>query len=298
MQRAFVTGATGYIGGSVARRLVGDGYAVVGLVRDPGAAAALAGLGVEAVIGGLDDHDLLVRQARAADVVVHTADADHRGAALALIEGLRGSGKPLVHTSGSSIVADQGTGEASDRVFTDATEFTPIPQKAARVAIDRRVRDAAAEGVRSVVICPTMVYGPGTGLKRDSIQVPLLTAEARRRGAAPYVGAGLNVWSNVHIDDLVDLYALAIARAEPGSFLFAEHGEAALRDVAAAIAASLGFPGRTVSWPLAEAIAAIGEEAAALGLASNSRVRATGGRALGWRPRHAAMLAEIAGGAA
>ena len=39
MKRAFVTGVSGYIGGSVARRLVQDGFAVVGLVRDPAAAA-------------------------------------------------------------------------------------------------------------------------------------------------------------------------------------------------------------------------------------------------------------------
>jgi nucleoside-diphosphate-sugar epimerase len=296
MQRAFVTGVTGYIGGSVARRLARDGLAVVGVVRDAAAAARVEATGVRPVIGGLDDRELLTRLAREADVVVNAADSDHRGAVEALIDGLRGTGKVLVHTSGSSIVADHGTGDYSERVFEDDTPFTPIPQKAARVAIDRLVRDAAAAGVRSVVVCPTMIYGRGHGTKRDSIQVPTLIRASQQRGAGVYIGAGRNVWSNVHIDDLVDLYALVIADAAPGSFFFAENGEAALRDVAGAIAEMLGFPGRTISWPLAEAAAELGEEAASLGLASNSRVRATAARRLGWRPRHASLLHDITRG--
>lgn len=293
MKRAFVTGVTGYIGGSVASRLIEGGFEVVGLVRDPAAAARVEAKGVQPVIGGLDDGALLARLAGAAEVVVNAADSDHRGAVEALIAGLRGSGKTLVHTSGSSIVADQGTGEASERVFTDDTPFTPIAAKASRVAIDLLVRDAAGEGVRSVVVCPPMIYGRGLGAKRDSIQVPLLIGESQRRGAGVYIGAGRNIWSTLHIDDLVELYALVIAEATPGSFFFAENGETALRDVAAAISSMLGFGGKTLSWPLAEAVAAYGEEAAALGLASNSRVRATHARALGWRPRHASLVEDI-----
>lgn len=63
-----------------------------------------------------------------------------------------------------------------------------------------------------------MIYGRGTGLKRDSIQVPALIRLSLAQQAGVYLGRGLNVWSNVHIDDLVDLYSLAIARAQPGDF--------------------------------------------------------------------------------
>ncbi|MCY1053664.1 NAD-dependent epimerase/dehydratase family protein [Nannocystis sp. SCPEA4] len=293
MKRAFVTGVSGYIGGSVARRLVQDGYEVMGLVRDPASAARVEATGVRPVIGGLDDTDLLVRLADEADLVINTADADHRAAVEALVDGMRGSGKTLVHTSGSSIVADVGTGERSEQVFTDDTPFTPVPAKAARVAIDRFVLDAAHQGICSIVVCPTMIYGRGTGSKRDSIQVPMLIRESQQRGAGVYIGEGRNIWSNVHIDDLVDLYTLVIDKAEPGSFFFAENGETSLREVALAIAHLLGFGDRTTSWPLAEAIAALGEEAAAMGLASNSRVRATHARALGWRPSRPGLVEDI-----
>jgi nucleoside-diphosphate-sugar epimerase len=157
----FVTGATGYIGGSVAVRLLRDGHQIRGLVRDPGKADRLRQLGIEPVIGELDDADLLTREARRAGAVVNAADSDHRGAAEALLMGLEGSGKPLLHTSGSSIVADDARGEPSERVFDEETLPEPVPEKAARVAIDRLIIAAAARNVRSAVLCNTLIYGRG-----------------------------------------------------------------------------------------------------------------------------------------
>ncbi|MDC0710623.1 NAD-dependent epimerase/dehydratase family protein [Stigmatella sp. ncwal1] len=293
MKRAFVTGVTGYIGGSIAEGLRRQGYAVVGVVRNQADAARISALGVETVVGGLDDSALLGRLAREADVTVNAADSDHRGAIEALVGALKGTNKTLVHTSGSSIVADEGTGEPSERVFEDTTPFTPVPQKVARVAIDRLVRDSAREGIRSIVVCPTMIYGNGLGAKRDSAQVPLLIRESLRRKAGVHIGPGLNVWSNVHIEDLTELYLLVIEKAPPGSFFFAENGEAALKDIAAAISRMEGWEGRTFRWELPEAIQAISEETARYGLASNSRVRATEGKKLGWSPRHTSLLKDI-----
>ncbi|WP_437676242.1 NAD-dependent epimerase/dehydratase family protein [Sorangium sp. So ce131] len=294
MQRAFLTGAAGYIGGSVARRLRQEGFEVAGLVRSADGAARVEALGVAPVLGTLDDAALLEVQAAAADVVVNAASSDHRGAVEALLRGLQGTGKTLVHTSGSSIVADDAGGEPSDLVYDERTPFTPVPARAARVAIDRLVTGAAQEGVRSIVLCPTMIYGHGTGAKRDSIQVPTLVRAAEVRGAGVHVGRGLNVWSNVHIEDLVDLYLLAIERAEPGSFFFAENGEAALRDIAIAISKRLGFGGRTVAWPLDEAIRELGEGSARYSLGSNSRVRAAAARQLlGWTPRRTSLLEDV-----
>src|SRR5687767_11707862 len=107
----FLTGASGFIGSSVAARLIAASHVVRGLVRDPGKAAAVRAIGVEPVIGTLDDAALLTREAREADAVVNAASSDHRGAVEALVAGLTGSGRPLVHTSGSSIVGDEAMGE-------------------------------------------------------------------------------------------------------------------------------------------------------------------------------------------
>ena len=85
--KIFVTGANGYIGGSVASALIADGHKVRGLVRSKERADAVAAHGVDPVIGSLDDADLLQAEARAADAVVNAASSDHRGVVEALISG-------------------------------------------------------------------------------------------------------------------------------------------------------------------------------------------------------------------
>src|SRR5271163_1123401 len=218
--QVFLTGANGYIGGSVAVTLLAGGHKVRGLVRDRAKAEAVAAYGVDAVIGTLDDAALLQAEARAADAVVNTASSDHRGAVEALLAGLAGSGKPLIHSSGSSIVADLAMGEPSDRIFDEATPIVPLADKAARVAIDRLVLDAhGAHGIRSMVLCNSMIYGKTLGPPAQSVQIPALVRQAKSSGVARYIGRGLNRWSNVHIADVAALYALALAKAPSGAFM-------------------------------------------------------------------------------
>src|SRR5947208_7835166 len=100
--KIFCTGASGYIGGSVATHLVTAGHQVTGLVRSAEKADAVRAFGIEPVMGTLDDAPVLAQAARAADVVVNAASADHRSAVESLLGALAGSGKPFIHTSGSS----------------------------------------------------------------------------------------------------------------------------------------------------------------------------------------------------
>jgi nucleoside-diphosphate-sugar epimerase len=290
--RIFLTGANGFIGGAVAAALIADGHDVRGLVRDQAKADMVAAHGILPVIGTLDDAALLRAEAQAADAVVNTASSDHRGAVEALLAGLAGSGKPFLHTSGSSIVGDTAMGEPSDRIFLEATPIEPAPAKAARVAIDRLILEAAS--VRSVVLCNSMIYGTVPGSTAESVQVPALARQARKSGIARYIGHGLNRWSNVHIADVAALYVLALARAKPGTFLYVESGEAALGDVVRAIAAKLGL-GEAQSWSPDEAIAEWGQARAMFSLGSNSRVR---GRIAteewGWMPTRRSITDWIA----
>src|SRR5215469_9423366 len=71
--KIFVTGANGFIGGSVAAALVANGDTVRGLVRTQEKADQVAAVGVTPVIGSLDDVPLLQAEARAADAVVNAA---------------------------------------------------------------------------------------------------------------------------------------------------------------------------------------------------------------------------------
>lgn len=291
--KVFVTGAAGFIGGSIAAGLVKAGHEVIGLIRKPEQIADLKKIGVTGVVGSLDDRDLLIAQARSADAVINAASSDNRAAVEAIIDGLAGSGKVFLHTSGSSIVGDASGGLGTDRIYYEDQLPEPTPDKAARVAIDNLVLAAAGKGVRSAVLCNTLIYGHGA-LPRDSVQLPRLLKQARKSGVVRHVGPGLNIWSNVHIDDVVDLYLLALEKTEAGAFYFVESGEASFRDMTAAIARALDL-GEPQDWPLEQAKEEWGYEMASYGLGSNSRVRGKRAREqLGWQPHRPSVLEWIA----
>jgi nucleoside-diphosphate-sugar epimerase len=292
--KIFLTGASGYIGGSVAQPLLAAGHEIVGLARNQDRARQLRALGMQVLVATLDDADPLAEAARAADVIINTADAEHAGCVDAMLDAIAGSDKTFIHTSGTSIVADLADGAFAGKVFDETTPFDVLPLRAGRVAINARVLSAAQTGLRSMVICPSLIYGTGRGLSPDSIQVPWLVEQAREHRIGRHVGEGLNVWSNVHIDDLVSLYVLALEKGQAGAFYFAENGENSMREAACAISDALGFGAGSRAMSVDEAIAAWGEGGARYTMGSNSRVRAMRARdELGWNPTAHSMLDEI-----
>jgi nucleoside-diphosphate-sugar epimerase len=284
--KIFVTGATGYIGGSVAERLVAAGHEVSGLVRSENKIPLLKERGIRPVSGTLDDDEILAGAANAADAVIHAASADHPGSVVTLVSALERTGKTLIYTTGSGVVADSAAGEHGDSAVIDEdTWFEPVPFRRPRAAMIRFVREAAIDkGVRSIVICPPMIYGTGRGLQPDSDQIPKLMALSKQLGAGVYFGKGLNRYSNVHIDDLVDLYVLTLEKAPGGSFFFAENGDASFKDIAERISRALALGGKTFSMNVEDVVRQYGE-AARYGVASNSLVRAANARRLGWTPK-------------
>jgi nucleoside-diphosphate-sugar epimerase len=105
-----------------------------------------------------------------------------------------------------------------------------------------------------------------------------------------YVGDGRQRWPLVHVDDLAELYVLAL-HAEPGTLLHASAGPSIpAREVAEAAAAAHGA--RAEPWPLEAARATLGAFADALALdqqVSGERAR----RLLGWAPRRPDVLWEL-----
>ncbi len=295
--KIFITGAPGYIGGTVAAKLLAAGHQVSGLARDAEKASALEARGISPVIGTLDELDVLDAAARAADAVINAASTHHAFAIRALVDALRGSGKTFIHTSGSSIVADNAGGSHSGNIYGEDTPFTPVPEKAIWYAIERdMILPAAQDGVRAVILCPCMIYGSGLGVRTESIQVPLMIRAAKEASVSRYIGAGENIWSNVHIDDCADAYLLALEHAPAGSYFYLEAGENTLGDVARAVGRLLGHNAPAQSMTMADAVRAWGPPMS-LSLGSNSRLRADKARAmLGWDPKGPPMLDDIENG--
>lgn len=293
-KRIFVAGATGYIGGSVAAHLAKNGYKVTGLTRSDKKSPALKALGIEPVIGDLSDLKLLAEQAKQADVTINCAGSDAAEAVDAILAALEGTNKMFIQNSGSTVVADRGKGERSEKIFDEDSDFNPQPEKQARVDMDRRVCEAAKKGVHSVVICPCLIYGEGLGLEKESQQIPLHVEQAIKSGVARCCGKGENIWSTVHIKDLVDLYLLVVKQpAEPGSFFFAENGEISFREIADGIREALHLTPPVEEWSMEAACKEWTEGRTIFGLASNSRVRAKKARALGWKPVHDSAKEDI-----
>ena len=294
--RILVIGATGYIGGSVAARLLSAGHEVVGLARSTEKAARLRELGVEPVTAGLAYLATIADAAKGADAAINVADADNSFVVHALLDALEGSQKRFIHTSGSSVVADRACGEESAAIFNEDTPVEPLPERLLRVAVDRMLLASTQRGVQGVVIRPALVYGRGHGLNPHSLQIPQLIGLARQHGVARHVGRGLNIWSHVFIDDLADLYLAALSQAPAGSLFYAENGEASWKSMASAVGRMLGLGPRTEDWPVEEALAAWGASAIT-SYGSNSRVRSLKARRmLGWDPKGPALLDEIAMG--
>lgn len=288
IRNVFITGVTGYIGGSVAERLVANGYNVSGLVRpeENEKIELLKERNITAVVGLLDDFEVMTKAAQEADAVIHAANVDHTASIYTFISALERSGKTLITTTGSSIVTDHADGEYAGNVFhTEDTYFEPVPYRIPRVDINRYVRQAAIEkGIRTIVICPSMIYGQGRGLQPDSDQIPKLIKLSQQVNAGMYFGKGLNRYSNVYIDDLTNLYLLALEKAPGGSFFFAENGHNSFKEIADMISYYLGFNGKTTSVTIEHVIKYHGESDR-LGVASNSLVKSVNARRLGWSPK-------------
>ena len=246
------------------------------------------------MIGNLDDLDVLTKAAQDADAVVNAANAEDRASAETLVAALAGYRKTLIHTSGSSIVADLSEGKGGGTIYDEESQFTPLPGRAPRVAVNQLVIDGKHQYVRTIVIAPTLIYGRGSGVNPNSIHVPWLVDLAKKQKCAHHIGPGENVWSNVHIDDLVDLYLLALEKAPAGSFYYAENGSNSIREVCQVINEVEGFSGPPQTMTIDEASEIWGTGAANYTMGSNSHIKAKRARAeLGWAPNEPSLLDDI-----
>jgi nucleoside-diphosphate-sugar epimerase len=289
--RVLVIGASGFIGGAVSLRLVREGFTVCALVRDPAKSGRLEEAGLSICVGSLDDAPSLARAIAPVEAVINAADSDHATGVQVILRAIEGTGKTFIHTSGISVCAEAAAGAAGGVALDETTPVTPMPERAARHAIDVAVRGAAAGGSRTMVICCPLIYGAPAWPRRESVQLPHLVKDARERGVARYVGAGLARWSHAHVDDIAEAYTAALAKGQAGALYYPENGEIAWGELAAMIGRALGIP--AASWSLDDAIQAWGPRALWT-YSSNARTRGRRIRAdLGWLPRTDGLEAEI-----
>ncbi|MFC1411810.1 NAD-dependent epimerase/dehydratase family protein [Streptacidiphilus sp. N1-12] len=285
--KVFVTGGSGYIGRSTIRALTRRGFEVTALARSERSARTVAELGATPVAGSLTDYDVLRDAAGRADGVIHlgvdyaedTADVD-RAAAEAMQDGA--GSRPYVHTGGVWVYGD------TDGVVDEDAPRNPPGITAWRLDNEKRVLDRAATGEHPVLVMPGLVYGHGGGLAQAFLVEP-----GRAAGAVPCIGDGSAHWALVHVDDIAELYVLALNAPAGSSYAGVGGQNLPLADITLALSRAAGCPGSIDSLTLDQAVQRMGPIAEAFALDqqfSGARAR----RELGWTPAQRDALAELA----
>lgn len=282
MKKVMVFGASGYVGKHVAAHLAARGYEVHGFARSESSARAVRDAGAAPVVGDLDDDAGIPALVKGYDAVVWAAQLmleDEERVTGIMLDAMAGTDACFIFTSGTSLMSIPTGGDWDERSFAEDEPFTPRKQIAPRLAIETKIREASARGIRAMVIRPPLIWGNG-GCR----MIEDFYHSARATGAVCYIGRGLNVYSNVHVDDLAELYRLAIEKGKPGALYFAVSGEVSYGIMARTIADELGVPTRSVT--VEEGCEIWDPFMAKIVLPSCSRQRSPRAREeLGWAPR-------------
>jgi dihydroflavonol-4-reductase len=256
-----VTGATGFLGWHVARRLLDRGERVRALVRGPGRLRELGG--VEEVHGDLRDAASVARAASGCDVVYHVA-ADYRLWARdpgeiyrSNVEGTRnmlqaaekaGVGR-LVYTSTVGCIGfpRRGLGDEDTPVTLD--EMTGVYKKSKFLA-EREVMAAAERGLPVVVVNPTAPVGDHDWKPTPTGKV---IVDFLRRRMPAYVDTGLNVCD---AGETAAGHLSACERGRAGERYILAGENLTLREIFAKLAAIAGIAAPSVRLPHAVALVA------------------------------------------
>jgi nucleoside-diphosphate-sugar epimerase len=276
--RIFLTGATGYLGSAVLDACVRHGHEVTAFVRRREQATALAARGVHAVVGTLGNSSTYRAAAVGFDAYVHAAfEHSDRGAeidrlAIDTLIAAAAERPPaaLIYTSGVWVLGHRRN------PADESVEPTPAAIVAWRPAHEARVLEAAARGIRPVVVRPGIVYGGARGIVAD------LFKDAAN-GLMRVIGDGQNHWALVYERDLAELYVRLVTEPRASGIYHAtDEGDERVADIVEAIARVVPKPPEVRHMPIEEARQKLGPYADALAL--DQIVRSPRARALGWTP--------------
>jgi nucleoside-diphosphate-sugar epimerase len=286
-----IIGANGYLGSNVARELQENGHQVSGLARSPELGETMASRGVNPVAGSLTDLDALRATVKGFHAIVFTPVVpfeEELPALNAILDTLEGTNKAFIYTSGTGVLSiPSRNGEWHQESFSEDDPYEGRHWLKLRVETERLVREASSRSIRSIVMRPPQIWG-----RNGSFQIPGIFSSVEKTGSACYIGAGLNLYTHVHVDDLARAFRLAIEKGVSGALYHTVAGEENWRTIAEAVAEVMGCKTRSVTFEEAEEI--WGKMYADLFFGVSSRSRAVRSRReLGWEPTIFDLIGDV-----
>ncbi len=247
-EKVLVTGASGFVGSAVARKLAERGYNVRALVRPGSPRAHLEGLDIDFVSGDLRDEDAVRAAMTGMRYLFHVAadyrlwardpyeiiDNNMRTTRLAMEEAQRAGLERIVYTSSVATLRTGPEGESFDESENmDETEAIGA-YKRSKLMAERLVVDMADRGLPVVIVNPSTPVGP-----RDVKPTPTgrMIVEAAAGRMPAFVDTGLNM---VHVDDVAEGQLAALARGRIGERYILGGQNAALSEILATVAQEVG----------------------------------------------------------
>jgi len=272
----FLTGATGFIGSRLARRLLARGERVRCWARKTSRTAELERLGAEIVRGELQDVAALAGALAGADVACHLAaiydvgvvdaaamERTNVGGTRAFLEAIERAATPralYVSTTAALGPVPEGVGDESTE---HGPRYVSVYERT-KTEAHRLARAAQARGLPLIVVCPANVYGPGDAGPNGRYIRDLL------RGRIPGLPLEPAWFSYVHVDDVVDGILRAADRAAPGSVYVLSGEDRSLDDFTKEVARLAGVRAPRLRFP-------------ALAVRLTGALLDTVSRATGWR---------------
>lgn len=248
--RFLVTGATGFVGGAIVRRLRAEGDDVRALVRTGTDAAAVEALGADVRRGEVGDPNEVAEAARGCEVVVHAAAvASHRAAPRALdwvnVAGTENVLNAARHVGVTRVVtiscADVSLRD-EDRVHLGEETYStraPFDAHARSKQLAESVALAACDGGLEVVaLRPAWLWGPG-----DRTNLPWIVRWAGARGLA-LPGGGDNLFATTHVDLLAEaaLNASEVEAAPGRAYHVSDNAFVTAREFFRGLSDAIGLP--------------------------------------------------------
>jgi dihydroflavonol-4-reductase len=248
MGTVLVTGASGFVGSAVARRLREAGYSVRALLRPTSPTAHLTGLGLDFVTGDLRDPSSLREALAGVRYLFHVA-ADYRmwapnpqdmidtnvsGTRALMREAMRAGVDRVVYTSSVATLAARADGVSADETMPLEEQRAIGTYKRSKVAAERTVEELVAQGLPAVIVNPSTPIGP-----RDVKPTPTgrIIVEAASGRMPAFVDTGLNM---VHVDDVAEGHLAAFERGRVGERYVLGGQNASLAEILRTVAEAVG----------------------------------------------------------